>query len=611
MSKIFSATWLLLILIASQGLVQAQARPASQRRQADSSQKPSEALANANGPSSSLASETNVTNREIAPTIELVRGDAKNYYRLAVKYASIGMFDEAIAALRFAIKLKPAYIEAYYALGEIYSDLHRWTEATAAYERVLQLDPKDDEAHLRLEDAYAKLRAERRSVPLTEESDTQNNTSQGHKVALNRSTPKATSQTNVSSSRSSVSAAPQRSGPVVTSTSSRESSKPNDILRPRSAMPRPTGTTTKNPANPQVSSGQGPKSISNGPPKSERESAAKNSPTIGPTVTSKPDALSKNANDVAEPLGPSTRQEKLSESTVRVSSAIVDHVRSMSNPDGAGKAVSVKSEVDEGAPVTSTASKTSAQSSNAVSVALTRTYRVGIGDVLDVHVSDFPANQSTLFSVTASGLLEYPVLDRPLQVVGLTIEEISDRLRSDLKRLALAETAQVLVGVREYSSHAILVSGLVKEPGTKILRREAIPLYVVLADAQPVPEAASATVISHDTSKPVTVDIADSQATEMLVQPGDVIIVQPNSKQFFYIAGEIKSPGEKLLRPGITLTQAILASGGLVRKARQIQLARAGENGLLAVSAYRLEDITSGKIPDPVIKPGDRIMIEH
>jgi protein involved in polysaccharide export with SLBB domain len=118
-------------------------------------------------------------------------------------------------------------------------------------------------------------------------------------------------------------------------------------------------------------------------------------------------------------------------------------------------------------------------------------------------------------------------------------------------------------------------------------------------------------VISHDTSKPVTVDIADSQATEMLVQPGDVIIVQPNSKQFFYIAGEIKSPGEKLLRPGITLTQAILASGGLVRKARQIQLARAGENGLLAVSAYRLEDITSGKIPDPVIKPGDRIMIEH
>jgi protein involved in polysaccharide export with SLBB domain len=184
-------------------------------------------------------------------------------------------------------------------------------------------------------------------------------------------------------------------------------------------------------------------------------------------------------------------------------------------------------------------------------------------------------------------------------------------LKSGLKRLALAETAQVLVGVREYSSHAILVSGLVKEPGTKILRREAIPLYVVLADAQPVPEAASATVISHDTGKPATVDIADSQATEVLVQPGDVIIVQPSSKQFFYIAGEIKSPGEKLLRPGITLTQAILASGGLVRKVREIQLARAGENGLLAVSAYRLEDITSGKIPDPVIKPGDRIMIEH
>ena len=39
------------------------------------------------------------------------------------------------------------------------------------------------------------------------------------------------------------------------------------------------------------------------------------------------------------------------------------------------------------------------------------------------------------------------------------------------------------------SSHTILVSGLVKEPGPRIIKREAIPLYVVVADAQTLPEA--------------------------------------------------------------------------------------------------------------------------
>jgi protein involved in polysaccharide export with SLBB domain len=238
-------------------------------------------------------------------------------------------------------------------------------------------------------------------------------------------------------------------------------------------------------------------------------------------------------------------------------------------------------------------------------------YRVGVGDVLDVHVPGVFANQSTLFTVTPTGLLEYPALDRPLQVLGLTTDEIGDRLKRELTRLALSDHPEPMVGVREYSSHTILISGLVKEPGTKVLRREAIPLYVVLADAQPIPEAGHATVISRETGKSTLVEIADPQATGILIRPGDVIIVQANTKQFFYIAGEIKSPGEKIYRSGITLTQAILASGGLVGKAREALLARDGEKGLLVLSVYKLRDITSGKIPDPVIKPGDRIMVEH
>ena len=81
------------------------------------------------------------------------------------------------------------------------------------------------------------------------------------------------------------------------------------------------------------------------------------------------------------------------------------------------------------------------------------------------------------------------MLAEPFAAGGLTADEISDRFESELKRRALVENPKVSVGVRDYASHTILVSGLVKESGPKILRREAIPLYVVVADAQPLPEA--------------------------------------------------------------------------------------------------------------------------
>ena len=267
-----------------------------------------------------------------------------------------------------------------------------------------------------------------------------------------------------------------------------------------------------------------------------------------------------------------------------------------------------------GVPVSLNAS-TESSTNNPTSAAtagseLTRVYHIGVGDVLDVRLGDEPASQSTLFTVTPSGLLEHPIL-APLQVSGLTVEETRARLEDDLKRRAVNDNPRVLVGVREYLSHAIIVSGLVKEPGTKLLRREAIPLYVVIADAQPLPEAARATLIRHETSDAVVVDLSKPQQMNLLVRSGDVITVHANPKEFFYVGGEVKAPGEKQFRPGLTLTQAILAAGGLSRESKEAHIAREGENGFLASSRYKLKDINSGKLADPLIQPGDRITVEH
>ena len=242
-------------------------------------------------------------------------------------------------------------------------------------------------------------------------------------------------------------------------------------------------------------------------------------------------------------------------------------------------------------------------------LALTKIYRVGPNDVLDIQIND-NTSQSTLFTITASGFLEHPMLAQPLPARGLTTDEIGSRLEEDLKRRALIDNPKVSVGVRDYASHMILVSGLVKDSGTKILRREAIPLYVVVADAQPLPEAARVTVLRNESNQTFDVELADSGEMNLLVRPGDVITLHPNVTQFVYIGGEVKLPGEKTYRRGLTLTQAIIAAGGVTPKANEARLGRDDGKGFLVITKFKLKDIESGKVQDPAVKPGDRITIK-
>jgi protein involved in polysaccharide export with SLBB domain len=241
-------------------------------------------------------------------------------------------------------------------------------------------------------------------------------------------------------------------------------------------------------------------------------------------------------------------------------------------------------------------------------MALTRIYRIGGNDVLDIRVSDSTSSQSTLFTITPTGFLEHPLLGEPMQVGGLTVEEVTTRIESDLKRRAL-EATKVTVGVRDYASHAILVSGLVKDAGTKILRREAIPLYVVVADAQPLPEAARVTVMRNESNQLFDIELTQSSDMNLLVRPGDVVTLHANTTQFVYVGGEVKFPGEKTYRRGLTLTQALISAGGVVEKPKEARLGRDDGRGFLIVTKFKLKDIESGKVPDPLIRPGDRITV--
>lgn len=238
-------------------------------------------------------------------------------------------------------------------------------------------------------------------------------------------------------------------------------------------------------------------------------------------------------------------------------------------------------------------------------------YRVGPGDVLDIRLLNSQTRESTLFTVMPGGLLEYPLAGEPLQVSGLTTDEIDARLTAQIK---IYENPQVVVSVRDYVSHSVIIAGLVNEAGTKALRREAVPLYVLLAEAQPRPEAGRASILRQG-GQSFTVDLADTKASAMLIFSGDVITLSalpPAPPQFLYIGGPVVLPGQKDFHAGMTLTQAVLASGGVTRFAgSKVKISRQGADGRLVSTEYNLKQIEAGKVPDPVLQAGDRLEVSR
>ena len=103
----------------------------------------------------------------------------------------------------------------------------------------------------------------------------------------------------------------------------------------------------------------------------------------------------------------------------------------------------------------------------------------------------------------------------------------------------------------------------------------------------------------------------EAQSQSFLVRPGDVITVQVAPTYYIYVGGEVKEPGEKVFRPGMTLTQAILSAGGVTEKGKSAEIGRETKKGSLATTSYKLKDITAGKVPDVTIQPGDRIVVVH
>ncbi len=90
-------------------------------------------------------------------TLKYATQSPRLYNDLALGYDKLGKHEEAIAALKKAVEIKPDYGEAYINLGSAYSDMGKYEEAIAAYRKAVEMKPDFDAVYNNLGFTYSRM----------------------------------------------------------------------------------------------------------------------------------------------------------------------------------------------------------------------------------------------------------------------------------------------------------------------------------------------------------------------------------------------------------------------------------------------------------------------
>jgi polysaccharide export outer membrane protein len=243
-------------------------------------------------------------------------------------------------------------------------------------------------------------------------------------------------------------------------------------------------------------------------------------------------------------------------------------------------------------------------------------YKLAPRDVIEVIVEDAP-ELSVNYTINSNGIIPLRFLGAA-PVAGKTTDEVSKIITDGLRGRYLQDP-KVYVSVKQYNSRTFFIQGAVRFPGVYVVSGKP-SLFRLLSIAGGLQEnhGLVAYVFREVPAKPEKLETGSSQngdnnkvkgivneikgdakgdakgaaaapvvegepdyelitaniggmlkgrlGSNVIAHPGDVIYVPP--ADVFYIAGEVRAPGQFNLRQGITLRQAISLAGGTLFKAR-------------------------------------------
>ncbi len=241
-------------------------------------------------------------------------------------------------------------------------------------------------------------------------------------------------------------------------------------------------------------------------------------------------------------------------------------------------------------------------------------YRIGVDDLLKVSVFGQDDMDRDL-RVDRRGFVEFPYVG-PVEVKGLTVREAIETIEDLLARDVIVDP-HVTLGIEEYRSRWVTVTGQVRQPGRIYLDGPTtVSEAIALADGLNQDAGTPIRVVhtSLDGRKQVKEIGRDAlyrgndSSSGFLLRHGDNVMVP--SVAHFYIKGKVRNPGEYPIGDVTTLLRAISLAGGLQEfaNAKKIELLRQGENGTERF-IINMKKIHNRKAEDVRILPGDIINV--
>ena len=251
------------------------------------------------------------------------------------------------------------------------------------------------------------------------------------------------------------------------------------------------------------------------------------------------------------------------------------------------------------------------------------TYVVGPTDVLSIRVYDEPSLTCDC-TVDADGSITFPLVGR-VAVGAKTLRQIEEELTAQLRE-GYVRRAQVSVEVKNYRSRSIFVLGEVRTPGKYSIDNE-VTLLEVIANAGSLTSNAGNTIIvqrQKDPSAPVTGPVLPNQDTgvevmrisyedlkegrlksNIVLQDGDTLFI-PEAERF-YVTGYVRTPGSYVLKPNMTVQQAVAQAGGLTERGtfRRLKILRKDKDGKEVEIDAKTTDIVR---PNDTIKIAQRLI---
>jgi polysaccharide biosynthesis/export protein len=246
-------------------------------------------------------------------------------------------------------------------------------------------------------------------------------------------------------------------------------------------------------------------------------------------------------------------------------------------------------------------------------------YVVGVKDVLEIVVHGHEPLSLQRAVVDPDGSIEHPELGR-VPVAGKTAREIEEDLKKRFLSRQILTKVSLVVTVKEFRSQTVTLIGEgITKPGSYPVRGDQSLLEVIgeaggftaqaggtvmiarrTADGKNVGPAQIENMKGDDVVRIAKADLEMGRAPKVALRDGDTIYVA--KAEVFFIDGQVRSPGEYVLRRDLTMGRAVVIAGGYTDRARK--------------GAFEIERIVNGKVDktkakeSDVVKPGDRITVK-